>query len=198
MPLSLVAVLAVVNLPTRTEAASPTDASVFFSSTAAKRIPAASVVLAYPYPDPPYDPGGAALSSGFERVNDVLLDQAVSGMPFKVIGGYGWRPTKGLYDSPRPSSLEPASVQALFDSAFTGVTRRRQARAIDSSNLTDDLRTFLRRYHVETVVVLPFGHDPATVIAHLEAAIGPPEHHADATVWFGVQDRLGVATTDHR
>ena len=40
-------------------------------------------------------------------VATLLLDQAMSGMRFKVIGSYGWRPTKGTYDSPRPSRLSP-------------------------------------------------------------------------------------------
>ena len=198
VPLSVVAVLALINLPAGTQAAEPTDASPFFSSSAAKRIPAGSVVLAYPYPDPPYSPGGSLQSLAFEGVNDMLVDQAVAGLPFRLIGGYGWRPTKGLYESPRPSPLYPASVQALFDSAFTGVARRSQASLIQNSNVTDDLQTFLRRYHVGTVVVLPVGHDPATVVAHLSAALGPPEHHAGATVWFDVQDRLGLSPTDRR
>lgn len=63
-------------------------------------------------------------------------------MRFKLIGGYGWRPSQGKYDSPLPSTLSPPSVEALFNSAFLGVTTDAQAGLLARSDLTMDLRFF--------------------------------------------------------
>ena len=190
-PLVLAAIVAFPLLPSRTEPSAATDESPFFTTREASAIPSQSAVVSYPWPNAPYAPGpDGTFVNDLGPINDVLLDQAIVGMRFKLIGGYGWRPTAGEYDSPRPSRLEPSSVQVLFNTAFTGTASKDQKRALGGANLVSDVRLFLRRYDVSTVVVLPFGADPAKVLTVVEAAIGTPAHLKGATVWFGVQRRL--------
>lgn len=193
-PLLVALVVALPLLPSRTEPESSTAESAFFRSPGAEAIPAGSVVLAYPYPGAPFAPTGPRGTTvySFAPVNNVLVDQAVAGMHFKLVGGYGWRPTKGTFGSPRPARLSPSSVQALFNVSFFGVATPAQRRSLATSNAVADLRTFLRRYRISTVVVLPLGHDPAAVIRAVTAAIGAPVHEPGATVWFRVPERLAA------
>ena len=108
----------------------------------------------------------------------------------KIIGGYGWRP-QGSFASIGPSDLEPASVKDLFDFAFYGeVTNPGQANRLWKSRLTTDVRSFLARYDVRTVVVLPVGHDPAIVVTALSAAIGAPVRSHGIALWPNVQHLL--------
>ena len=68
------------------------------------------------------------------------------------------------------------------------------------NTLTKDLRTFLQRYDVQSVVVVPIGHvelineplqiRPTTVVSHLTAAIGQPEDVDGVKVWLHVGQRL--------
>ncbi len=157
--------------------------------------------MAYPYPDSPSYPGsffGFSFSWRYQSVNDVMLDQAVSGMHFRLIGGYGWRPSGGEYGTPDASSLLPESVKDLFDFAFYGVpTRSGQAKVLVTSDLVADLRSFVRAHSVDTVVLLPLGKHPATVARFLTAAIGEPSHVDGALVWFNVKHRLDTVAPGH-
>jgi hypothetical protein len=191
---AVAAVVAVPMLPAHAQSATPSRVSTFFSSpVAVNDIPHGSAVLAYPYPDVPVFPGnslGFSFSSQYQAVNDALLDQAASGFPFKLIGGYGWSPD-GASDSIGPSMLQPESVKDLFDFAFYGVTTQAgQAANLSTNHLDTDIRSFLRAYNVGTVVVLPVGQHPATVTSALDAAIGAPFRQEGAAVWFDVQHRL--------
>jgi hypothetical protein len=188
-------VIAIPMLPLHQEVSSPTGASPFFSSLeATRKIPDGTAVLGYPYPGVPVFPGtlvGFSFSPRYQSVNDVLLDQAVSGMNFRLIGGYGWRPSGAEYGTPDPSDLLPQSVKDLFDYAFYGVaTRPGQAEVLATRNLVADLREFVQKHDVDTVVVLPVGQDPATVAKFLTSAIGQPSHVKGALVWFDVRHRL--------
>lgn len=132
-------------------------------------IPPGSVVLAYPYPD---------LSQ------QIMLDQAIGGMRFKLIGGYGSFPSPtGRFGTTRPAALRPRSVQALFDAAFSG-------RPPPAGDLIPAIRSFLLRYGVQAVIVVSAGHNPGLVIDRLTAAIGPPIHVGATTVWLHVQHHL--------
>lgn len=161
-------VIALPMLPLGQQPSSATGATPFFSSLGASRnIPDGTALLAYPYPDNPSYPGtylGFSYSSRYQSVNDVMLDQAVSGMHFRLIGGYGWRPSGAEYGTPAPSMLLPESVKDLFDFAFYGVaTRPGQAKVLVTSDLVADLREFVRAHDVDTVVVLRLGRHPTTV-----------------------------------
>jgi hypothetical protein len=192
--LSIALAVALPMLPAHTEQVSPTDESAVFTSRAVAAIPAGSVLLAYPYPRSPFVPTGRGNSyvHTLAPVNNALLDQAVSDMRFKLVGGFGWRAAKGQFGTPNPSRLSPRSVEALFDESFSGVATSDQDKYLKSANLTADIAQFLHNYRIDTVVVLPLGHDPATVVSHVTAAIGSPSRIDGASVWFHVQTRLRV------
>ena len=95
------------------------------------------------------------------------------------------------YGTPGPSDLLPQSVKDLFDFGFYGVaTRSGQAEVLVKSNLVADLREFVQKHDVDTVVVLPVGQHPATVAKFLTSAIGQPSHVKGVLVWFDVKHRL--------
>jgi hypothetical protein len=52
------------------------------------------------------------------------------------------------------------------------------------------LRVFLRRYDVQSVLVLPEGAAPAAVADYVTAAIGPPVTTGGLKAWFHVSQRL--------
>ena len=171
-------------VPRHTQPTTPTNVPSLFTSAAVEAIPAGSVVLAYPYPD---------LSGGlfFQPPNDIMLDQAVAGMRFKLIGGYGWFPSpRGTSGTASPSVLKPESVQAIFDAAFHG-NGTAQTSPLSKSNVTA-LRVFLRKYDVQTVIVFPRGAYPAAVVSYVTAAIGSPVESGGVTAWFHVKQRLLV------
>jgi hypothetical protein len=87
----------------------------------------------------------------------------------------------------------PPSIQALFASSFYGFTTPAQKLALARTELSSDLREFMRRYHVDAVVVLPLGHDPQAIVRSVNAAIGVPSVSGGATIWYDVQHRLGMS-----
>jgi hypothetical protein len=171
-------------VPGHTQPTTKTNVPSLFTSAAVEAIPPGSVLLAYPYPD---------LSGGlfFQPPKDIMLDQVVAGMRFKLIGGYGWFPLPaGTHGTASPSVLKPESVQAIFDAAFHG-NGTTQTAPLSMSNVTA-LRVFLRKYDVQTVIVSPKGADPAAVVSYVTAAIGSPVESGGVTAWFHVKRRLLV------
>jgi hypothetical protein len=128
-------------------------------------------------------------------MRSVLLDQAVAGMRFRLIGGYGWFPSPtGQGGTTDPALLEPQSVQALFDAGFNGGSPVQRA-LLSKSNVPADLRSFLRQFHVQTVLVVHLPHPlptPTLVINSVTAAIGPPVEEGGVTVWPDVPQRLAA------
>jgi len=168
-------------VPSQTKPAIPTAVPTFFTSSEIDSIPPGSVVLGYPYPDD-------VSSRTWVPIPSMMLYQAVSGMRFKLIGGYGYFPSPtGHGGTTEPAPLRPQSVQALFDLALLPGEKPADRLVLSSSNLTSDLRKFLRKFNVQTVIVL--GH-PAVVVAGVTAAIGPPVNKGGVTVWFHVRQRL--------
>ena len=175
----LTAAVALPLVPGQTELTTRTGVPPFFSSAAVDVIPQDGVVLAYPYPD------FSGPSIFYQPTHDIMLDQAVSGMRFKLIGGYGWFPSPtGEHGTTSPSTLEPSDVQELFDSAYYG-------RPPPKGNVVDEIRVFLRKFDVESVVLLPEGADPALVINDVAAAIGCPDDFGGVRVWSDIGRRLG-------
>ena len=87
--------------------------------------------------------------------------------------------------------LRPASVKDLFDFEFYGVTTRPgQATDLKAGHLSADIRLFLKRYDINTVIVLPVGRDPAAVTNALVTAIGSPSHFGGVTAWLNVPHLL--------
>ena len=166
----------------------------FFTSRAVDSIPSGGVVLAFPYPD---GATNAPLALLTRPVDSAMLDQAVSGMRFTLIGGFGWFPSPsgegGVSSTPQ---LEPRSVQALFDSGYLGGTPPK-------GNMDANLRTFLYKYDVQAVLVAPPGRpdvDPnlGRVVSALTEAIGPPKSTGGVTAWFNVGHRLAATAPSVR
>ncbi len=187
-------VLALPLVPIR-QATNATPVRPFFTSSSVSAIPSGGVVLVYPYPNPPLASFRVWRIPFAGSIDDALVDQAVSGMRFTLIGDYAWRPL-ARYGTDTPSPLEPASVEALFSTAFYGFSSPAQQALLAKRDLTADLRLFLQRYHVDAVVVVPLGADPESVVRHVTAAIGPPTRTGGVTAWLHVQGRL--AALSHR
>jgi hypothetical protein len=184
--------------PRNTRPSVPVTVPAFFSSRAAHEIPYGTVVLTYPYPhhaDTIVPPPNA------------MLYQAVSGMRFTLLGGYGYFPSPtGQGGTTDPAVLLPPSVQTFFYSNLAGTS----ALADTSRTVTADLREFVRRYDVQTVLVIdtpsverlgPFvSHvgSPTSVIRALTAVAGPPVHVGGVTAWFHLGQRLRLQTRTTR
>jgi hypothetical protein len=130
-----------------------------------------------------------------DLVDESLLDQSVTGMRFKLVGGYGWWPVRHeAYATPDAPPLNPTLVETFFDAEFYGrATPTEQTsiyRGAVSGALTADLRQFIRQHDVDTVVVLPLGKHPATVISVLATAFGPPTRSGGVDVWPHLQQHL--------
>ena len=185
----LVGIVVLALVPDATVVASmagPPEVPSFYSSKAVDTVPAGSVALIYPYVD--------SESTGFIDAvypnRNAMLDQVVSGMRFKLIGGYGWFPSpSGHFGSTNPAVLEPKSVQALFDVALVGGTPKQRA-LLATRSVPADLRRFLRKYHVATVIIDPFS-DWKMVVGQVSAALGSPTHVDGVVLWSHVQERLG-------
>jgi hypothetical protein len=175
-------------VPAHTQPTVPTNVPTFFTSKAIRRIPSGSVVLAYPYPDLV----GTNPYSIFEPTHSIMLDQAVARMRFDIIGGYGWfPPPHGDFGTTAPAQLLPRSVQALFDTALSVHATAADKALLSRSNLTLDLRSYLRRYNVDTVIVIHLGgYEPVT--NRVTAAIGAPLESGGVTAWFDVKHRLAT------
>ncbi len=174
-------------VPRHTDATSPTNVPTFFTTSAVNVLPPGGAVLAYPYPDLASDYWLAAILP----THSILLDQAVGGMRFKVLGGYGWFPSPtGPVATSSPALLGPRSVQTLFDVAFAGGHRTRsQSEVLSGSDTTGDLRAFLRRWRVQSVLVIHLD-DWAPLRSRITAAIGPPIESGGVTIWPHVGQRL--------
>jgi len=188
----VVVVIGLPLMPLHTEQVSTSGAPSREVADSLRAIPAGSVVLAYPYPDKPIN--SIPFTYKYQSITAMLVDQAMVGMDFKVIGGNNWRPwTPHGHQStgtPLASKLKPASVQALFGSSFNGFATPAQQKLLVSSNMTADLRLFMDKYDVGTVVVLPVGQRPAALITQIEAAVGKPSQSNGALVWYDIRRRL--------
>jgi hypothetical protein len=169
-------------VPAHAQPAPQTNIPSFFTSGAVDAIPEGGVVLAYPYPDW----SGPGLF--FQVPHNIMLDQAASGMRFKLIGGYGWFPSPtGSRGTTRPAVLNPRSVQEMFDDEYWNLS----GKSLPSrTGANADLRAFLTKYGVAAVVLQPLGGDPAAVVRYVTGAIGCPAYFSDVAVWLHVKQRL--------
>lgn len=167
-----------------TSVTGPPDVPSFFSSKAIDVVPAGSVALTYPY----VDTESRGFKAWFFPAQNAMLDQAISGMRFKLIGGDGYFASPSGHVGSGPALLQPESVQALFDVAFTGGTPEQRA-LLATRPVHDDLRSFLRRYHVESVIIHPLG-DWKMVVSQVSSALGSPTHVGGVVLWSHVQQRL--------
>ena len=134
------------------------------------------------------------LPVGYEGANDqALLWQAVARMRFKLIGfrgavpGPDHTPLRGL-----GLLLPPLQVEQLLSWGFYG--QPAPPPPLDETTLTA-IRTFLDRYHVDSVVIIPSGlHAPAVVPYFTDALQTAPVVYHGATVWPHIQSDLKATT----
>jgi hypothetical protein len=146
----------------------------YFTSTSPQDVRAiapGSVVLTYPYPFPPQ--------------SNAMLWQAEAGMRFRIIGDYAITPLgNGSGDGTlAPPTLPPSLMETLFLSAYQGGPGVAGLPPPDASTLSQ-LRAFIVRYQVGTVLVVPSGGRPDIVTHYLTAALGrPPAIRGGVEVW---------------
>jgi hypothetical protein len=148
----------------------------FFSSDAALRIPEGSVALTYPYPDNPNVQG--------------MLWQATDGMRFRLLGGYAVVPGAGRVASFNPFPPDLQMVPATLVGDYLGLTPG-QVVPGSSRATAQEVRAFLKRYRVRSVVAQHVGANPAAAYALIESALGTaPRHEGGVDVWLDVPGDL--------
>jgi hypothetical protein len=116
-----------------------------------------TVVLAYPFPDPPY--------------TEAMAWQALAGIRFRMIGGYATvRGTRGSGEIFAPL-LTPPGVEEFL--AVSEAGRARHYPAAPPPSL-DDLCAFVRRHDVGAVLFSAFGPGSKAVELLFEKGFGPP------------------------
>jgi Bacterial Ig domain len=170
-------------VPAHAVPSTPANIPSFFTSAAVDALPEGGVVLGYPYPDA----GGPDLF--LQTPKSMMLEQAASGMRFKLLGGFGWFPyPTGSHISTSPPPLRPKSVQEILDGAYWDTSSEKSL--LSQTSATADLRAVLARYDVDAVIVQPLGAEPADVVRYVTATIGCPVYHSDVAVWLHVKQRL--------
>lgn len=151
----------------------------YFAGPAVRAIPEGSVALISPYP------------SAAEVAPE--LWQAMSGMRFKMLGGYGlFADPNGAADT-YPAVTYPKDVESFIWSQATG-GRPSDYRLDLSTNLRRlpmDLRTYLRRNHVWAVIWVNGDADPQSTFRLFSKVLGKPSYN-DNTVaaWYNVPQLL--------
>jgi hypothetical protein len=147
-----------------------TAVPTYFTGGLDRAIPTGSIVLTYPYDYSPY--------------NDGMLWQAVSGFRFRIIGGEATRRGPGGTGTSDVDPLAPTELQNLFRVGMLGSAALVPAPPIVGLGLVR-VRTFFRRWDVDTVVADPVGVDPGLVLHYLTVAIGrPPVAVGGVDVWY--------------
>ncbi len=175
LPLLLAVLVAVPLLPRSSYTTAAAGVAPFFTGPSVASIPAGGVVLTYPYPIDPQLAG--------------MLDQAASGFRFRIIGGYAAVPAPDGTSMYAPTQLLPTSVQSLFLVGLNGPGRVVPAPPTGPA-MRNDLRSFLVRYRVATVIFHPAGRDPKLVVAVLTSVLGRPTHDGGVIGWFDVPASL--------
>jgi hypothetical protein len=140
------------------------------------------VVLSYPLP------------VGYQNyANDqALLWQAEAGMRFKLIGFRG--AVAGPDHKPLLNAglwLPPTTVEALLVWSLYG---QPYPPPVYGPSTSQAIRTFLARYHVDDITIVPSGAPTSTVVSYFTAALGrPPAGFQGTFVWSGVQQLLAQA-----
>jgi hypothetical protein len=170
----------------------PPPISKFFTSTAIHQIPLGATVLIYPYPNAA---GIVASTTPTGSSTEALLDQVASDLQFQVTGGYGWMPPRRASGLPDPTPLSPLAIERFFTSAYFGKPVPEVTTQAARAELQRNLRTFLTRYGVSSVVIDHVGVGWTMVGRQVTALLGKPDLSEPSDVWFDVQSRLGAFHT---
>jgi hypothetical protein len=170
--LALISVLALV--PAWPSPTAPSSVPSFFTSSAVDRVPYGSVALISPYPS-------------VAEVQPQMW-QAVAGFPFRIIGGYALVAGPRGSSSNFPAVLPPTDVERfLWSTATGGPPYPPGPIPHDENHLVCDLRSFLLRYKVDTIIATNAGADPVRIDSLYQQAIGSPSKtEGGAVVWFDV------------
>jgi hypothetical protein len=133
-------------------------------------IPTGAVVLAYPYPQPPYA--------------EAMLWQASDDFEFKLLGGYANVETAGNKGQIFPPLVEPAYIQEILSAAESPTGRDHYPHPTSVSDPAAELCSFIRSNHVTTVVYQASGPGAASVRSLFNDALAKPTGEgAGLTVW---------------
>jgi hypothetical protein len=141
-------------------------ASAFEDQAITGQIPAWSMVLTYPYPSFPND--------------QAVLWQAIAGMQFSVLGGYGVRPGSGGAQTHAPVLPQPSAVPDLLLQAWSSSLPPPPLLLAAAAR---QLPAFVSQNHVSTLVVDLAGADPDAVVALFSAAFGKPRQVDGFDLW---------------
>jgi hypothetical protein len=164
-------------------------------------LPYASTLFGVPSiftaPGSPVDNGDVVLSYplpvGYANYADdqALLWQAEAGMRFKLIGFRG--AVSGPDHKPLVGAalwLPPPAAEALLVWSLYG----QPPPPVPGPSTSQSIRTFLARYHVDDITVVPSGAPTATLMSYFTAALGVLPNNFEGTyVWSGVQQLLALA-----
>ncbi len=152
----------------------PVSAPAFFSSSAIHRIPPGGIVLAYPYPA-----GGN---------DDAMLWQAADSMGFRLIGGNLLVPDATGAASFDPFPLGSEAVPAALVGSYLGVSPSSLSPGAPAAPpSTAEVRAFVVKFGVSTVIFRSAGADPAAAHQLFVDALGPPNVTTGGVdAWFNV------------
>jgi hypothetical protein len=140
-----------------------TTTPAFFTTKAVDAVPAGAAVLTFPYPIYPE--------------NQAMLWQAVSGMRFKILGGYALVPGPDNVASDGPAPVVPATVPTTLIADYTGLANPGPAAT------PADLRSLVQTYGIQALIVGPGGVDPAAAVALFTQTYGPPQVVGGIDLW---------------
>jgi hypothetical protein len=144
-------------------------------------VPSGAVVLAYPYPEPPYA--------------EAMLWQASDGFKFELLGGYANVRTASGKGQIFPPLVEPAFVQEFLGAAESPTGRDHYPRPTSVSDPAAALCSFIRSSHVTAVLYQASGPGSAGVRSLFGDALAKPTgERAGLTVWL-LRGSKGCAST---
>jgi hypothetical protein len=137
-----------------------------YRSPSLTHLPPGSILLAYP------------VMNGFAA--DPMIWQAVEGMPYDMVAGYGFIPSGG----PNPIGSLPASpVTNLFGDAQIGLLAPAVSDATERA-----VRHEIESWQVSDIVVLDTGKQPGNLVRVLTATVDrAPERIDGAWVWLDLR-----------
>jgi hypothetical protein len=133
-------------------------------------VPTGAVVLAYPYPQPPYA--------------EAMLWQASDDFEFKLLGGYANVESAGNKGQIFPPLVEPAYVQEFLSAAESPTGHDHYPHPASVSDPDAELCSFIRANHVTAVVYQASGPGAASVRSLFSDTLAKPTgESAGLTVW---------------
>lgn len=178
-----VAVAALVPLTPRLPVSSaPVEVPAVFTTDWVHRIPQGSVLLTYPYP--------------FTYYTEPQLAQIATRYRFKIPGGYVDVPgPNGRRMNPNylPYPLRPTALVRLFLGAQGFPPGGATIPPYDADTLSQ-IRTYLVRYSIDTVVVDTTQRGAPLVLRYLRAVLGRPKTVGVSAVWFDVRHSLATGS----